>query len=84
MHKWEYRIVYIEPVGVMKTTVWDTGLPEAKVVVPSRGLPGGKGPPAREARVLRELAAHLNKLGEEGWEVVGVTGTRYVLKRPKQ
>jgi hypothetical protein len=29
------------------------------------------------------IAEYVNRLGEEGWELVSIEGPRYVFKRPK-
>jgi len=62
MPAWEYRIVSIDAVGMMNTTIWDTG------------VEGGY----TQFRFLEKsitahhnfISSYLNQLGNEGWEVV--------------
>jgi hypothetical protein len=73
MQKWEYRIVLFDDVGTVSTAVWDTG--ESKTERMALRSEGWKG------SVM--IAEYVNRLGEEGWELVSIEGPRYVFKRPK-
>ncbi len=65
MSGWEYRVVYFDPGGITKTTIYDS----------DKGIVSGS--KAVGADVYAKLVAdYLNQLGEEGWEAVGLVDTR--------
>jgi len=74
MRKWEYRWVhFLLTFSFKETIIFDIALPE-QIKIPAVGYPD---------------VDYINKLGEEGWEVIQTSGkvgedAWYVLKRPKQ
>ena len=83
MPAWEYRIVSIDAVGTMNTTIWDTGVQGGYTQFRFS-----------EKKAHRDfIVNYLNKLGNEDWEVVAVLTAQsnrlsyedspaFLLKRP--
>jgi hypothetical protein len=84
MPAWEYRIVSIDAVGIMNTTIWDTGVQGGY----TQFRFSEKGIAARH----EFISNYLNRLGSEGWEVIavdvstslsGANPSAFLLKRPR-
>jgi len=86
MPAWEYRIVSMDTVGMMNTTIWDTGVQE--------GYTQFRFSEKSIGAYHSFISNYLNQLGNEGWEVIAVLTTQpsilsataspaFLLKRPR-